>query len=92
MGKGKAKAHQLALKWWETHHSSAQCDICGAEVHRGEGYLCAHFSQGPILPGTGMLLDLGGGSPDLLCGSCFDEFPTARPARNNNKRWWQFWK
>lgn len=44
MGMGRGKAHQLALKWWgtqETQRSSAHCDICGAEVHRGEGYLCA---------------------------------------------------
>jgi hypothetical protein len=90
MGKQKSYAHQLALKWWATKskQSSGHCDICGADINRGEGYLCKHFVQGLVVPGTTTILDLGSGSPDMLCEKCFDEIPSARPV----KSWWEFWK
>jgi len=85
MGKNKAKAHDLAIKWWKkTKRSSAVCDRCGmTDISKGEGYLCdpSTASMASVTDLLGRLghtdIDLGklgisNDNPDLLCESCFD--------------------
>lgn len=96
MGQDKARAQQLALKWWKNSgHSGAVCDKCNGDIPEGGGYLCK-----PALVGFnigGQMMDMSG-SPDLLCERCFDGSTSARPfegripASKSAKKWWQFWR
>lgn len=69
MGSSKQRAAERARQWWQeaARSSTAHCDKCNAQLYRNSGYLS--------VPVVGILAD----TPDLLCESCYDRAPDARP-------------
>jgi hypothetical protein len=73
----KQKANELALLYWEhfPNQKDAICDHCSKTIKRNRGYA---VEPSALLEAMGEFANMPY-TPSLICSSCFDKSPDAKP-------------